>query len=293
MQLAPAPAGVDVDGDGSVDLDAQRLYYAGQSFGGIYGTIFLGVERALKAGVPNVPGGSIIEIVRLSESFRLLGAIALATRQPPLINLPPLPGPPPPFNLVFNENIPLRDLPPLVNTVPGALAIAELFDRNEWVAQAGNPVAYAPFVRKQPLQGNAPKPVIVQFGKSTDGAIRRRAAILRARGDRGWRDLLRTIPRRGQSRRPEPHAFLTNIATGGGAYAIAAQRQIANFSPRRRVTIAPDVGGHSSRRVCRPLPIRSTTHLTARVVGARRPERLALELNHVASDALLTSTVLA
>jgi hypothetical protein len=93
MQLVrQIEAGIDVDGDGSVDLDAQRIYYAGQSFGGIYGTIFLGVEPALQAGVPNVAGGSIIEIVRLSPVFRILGAIALATRQPPLLNLPPLPG---------------------------------------------------------------------------------------------------------------------------------------------------------------------------------------------------------
>ena len=93
MQLVrQLQAGIDVDGDGSVDLDAQRIYYAGQSFGGIYGTIFLGVEPALKAGVPNVPGGSIIEIVRLSPVFRVLAAVALATRQPPLLNLPPLPG---------------------------------------------------------------------------------------------------------------------------------------------------------------------------------------------------------
>ena len=51
MQLVrQIEAGVDVDGDGAVDLDAQRIYYAGQSFGGIYGTILLGVEPNIKAG---------------------------------------------------------------------------------------------------------------------------------------------------------------------------------------------------------------------------------------------------
>src|SRR5207253_6223449 len=34
--------GMDVDGDGVPDLDASRIYYAGQSFGGIYGTMLLG-----------------------------------------------------------------------------------------------------------------------------------------------------------------------------------------------------------------------------------------------------------
>jgi hypothetical protein len=80
MQLVrQIQVGVDVEGDGSVDLDRNRIYYAGQSFGGIYGTIFLGVERDVKAGVPNVPGGSITEVARLG-GFRVLTGLALATR---------------------------------------------------------------------------------------------------------------------------------------------------------------------------------------------------------------------
>ena len=39
MQLVrEIQVGVDVDGDGTADLDASRIYYFGQSFGGIYGT---------------------------------------------------------------------------------------------------------------------------------------------------------------------------------------------------------------------------------------------------------------
>ena len=71
MQLVrQVEVGIDVDGDGTADLDAQRIYYAGQSFGGIYGTILLGVEPSIKAGVPNVPGGSITEVARLG-GFRV------------------------------------------------------------------------------------------------------------------------------------------------------------------------------------------------------------------------------
>ena len=45
MQLVRViQGGVDVDGDGVADLDGSRIYYFGQSFGGIYGTIFLAVE---------------------------------------------------------------------------------------------------------------------------------------------------------------------------------------------------------------------------------------------------------
>jgi hypothetical protein len=49
MQLVrEIQVGIDVDGDGSPDLDASRIYYAGQSFGGIYGTQLLGLEPAIR-----------------------------------------------------------------------------------------------------------------------------------------------------------------------------------------------------------------------------------------------------
>jgi Bacterial virulence factor lipase N-terminal len=248
MQLVrQIEAGVDVDGDGSVDLDKNRIYYSGQSFGGIYGTIFLGVEPNIKAGVPNVPGGSIIEIVRLSPVFRFLGAIALVSRQPSLINLPPTPGVAFPFNLNFFENMPLRDLPPVVNSTPGALAIADLFDRTQWVSAAGNPVSYAPYIRKQPLPGNAAKPVIFQFAKGDQTVPNpTTSAILRAGGfaDRAtyFRNDLAYANNNAVGK--NPHTFLTNI--GGPAtvgYALAAQKQIATFFASGGVTtIDPDAG---------------------------------------------------
>lgn len=112
----------------------------------------------------NVPGGSIAEVARLGR-FRFLAALGLATRQSSLVNLPSTPGVPFPFNLNFNENLQLRDLPALVTTVPGAQAIDVVLDHTQWVTQAANPVSYAPFIRKQPLAGHAPKPVIMQFAK--------------------------------------------------------------------------------------------------------------------------------
>ncbi len=104
MQLVrEIQVGVDVNGDGIPDLDSSKITYFGQSFGGIYGTTFLGVEPAVHAGVVNVPGGSITEIARLSPSFRPLVGIALATRTPSLYNAVP--------NATFtnfNENLPLQ-----------------------------------------------------------------------------------------------------------------------------------------------------------------------------------------
>ncbi len=249
MQLVrEIQVGIDVDGNGGIDLDRERIYYSGQSFGGIYGTIFLGVEPALKAGVPNVPGGSITEVARLG-AFRVLSAIALATRQPQLLNLPPTPNVPPPFNLNFNENIPLRNLPPLLNTVPGSSAIQVVFDNNEWVQQAGNPVSYAPYIRKQPLGGNAQKPVIVQFAKG-DGTVPNptTTALLRAgdladratyfRNDLAFAATGGLIPK-------NPHTFLTNIGIPAAApFAVAAQIQIAVFfASNGATTIDPDGAG--------------------------------------------------
>lgn len=248
MQLVrQVEVGVDVDGDGTADLNAQRIYYAGQSFGGIYGTKLLGIEPNIKAGVPNVPGGSITEVARLG-AFRFLTAIALGTRTPQLLNVAPTPGVPSPFNLNFNENMPLRDLAPVVNNVFGATAIAQVLDRFEWVQQSGNPVSYAPLIRKSPLSGSAAKPVIIQFAKGdvtvpnpTSSAILR-AGALQDRATYFRNDLANAlnplVPK-------NPHTFLTNIGAAATVpYAIQAQSQIAAFfASNGALTIDPDGAG--------------------------------------------------
>ena len=227
MQLVSVvKAGMDVDGDGRADLDGERIYYSGQSFGGIYGTILLGVEPRIKAGVPNVPGGSITEVARLG-AFRPLTGIALATRLPSLINLPPAGG------INFNENIPLRNQATVINNVPGAMAIQQLLDRNEWAQQAGNPVSYAPFIRSNPLNGNSAKPVLIQFARGDQTVPNpTTTAILRA-GKLAdvavqYRNDLAYAANPGIPK--NPHTFLTNIFTPAAApYAIGAQQQIAEF----------------------------------------------------------------
>jgi len=233
--------GVDIDGDQQADLNPQRIYYAGQSFGGIYGTILLGVEPAIAAGVPNVGGGSVTEVARLG-GFRPLVGIALATRVPSLINVGGASG------IEFNENIPLRNLPPVINNVPGATAIAQVLDRSEWVQQSGNPVSYAPFIRKQPLAGHAAKPVIFQFAFGDQTVPNpTTTAILRA-GDLADRATFyrNDLARAANSSVPaNPHTFLTNIGSAAAApYAIAAQAQIAAFfASNGAVTIDPDGAG--------------------------------------------------
>jgi hypothetical protein len=230
MQLVRAiEVGVDVDGDGARDLDPGRIYYFGQSFGGIYGTKFLAVEPSVRAGVPNVPGGPIIDIARLSPVFRGLVTLGLGARVPPLLNALPVAPP----LLGFNENLPLRDLPPVVNTVPGATDIQQVIEHTEWASQSGNPVAYAPHLRAHPLRGLREKSVIVQVAKGDQTVPNPTAsAILRA-GDLADRttyfrnDLvvadMPTAPK-------NAHTFLTNIAVPTvAALALAAQQQIGHF----------------------------------------------------------------
>ena len=236
MQLVKdVEAGIDVDGDGSGDLSSSRIYYAGQSFGGIYGTQFLGLEPDVRAGVPNVPGGPIIEIARLSPSFRPLVGIALITRTPSLYNNP---APDPAFTN-FNENMPLRNVATVVDTVPGASAIQELIDRTEWAQQAANPAAYAPLITA---------PVIFQFARG-DKTVPNptTSAILRACGCASRATLFRNDlafaanPAVGKN----PHTFLTNIGNPAGVgYALAAQAQIATFfASDGATTVDPDGAG--------------------------------------------------
>lgn len=243
MQLVrQVEVGMDVDGDGSADLDPQRIYYAGQSFGGIYGTMLLGVEPNIKAGVPNVPGGSITEVARLG-AFRGLTGLALALRTPQLLNLPPSPTLPVPYN--FFENMPLRDLPPVVNNLPGAMEIAKVLDRFEWVQQAGNPVSYASLIRKQPLAGSVAKPVILQMAKG-DKTVPNptSSAIVRAGGLQAQTTLYRNDLAYGANPAvgTNPHTFLTGLASAATApMAVMAQSQIAVFfQSHGTVVIDPD-----------------------------------------------------
>ena len=224
-----------IETGGIPGLDPSRIYYFGQSFGGIYGTMFLAVEPSVRLGVPNVPGGAIVEITRLSPVFRPLLAGALALRTPPLLNAvtgpPPLFGGPPLFGFV--DNIPLRDQAPVTNTVPGTLEIQTVIENSEWVTQAGNPVAYAPHLRKNPLPGVPAKFVIVQFAKGDQTVPNPTAtAILRA-GDLADRatfyrnDLAfaanPSIPK-------NPHTFLTGVLSPV-TFGVAreGQEQIATF----------------------------------------------------------------
>jgi hypothetical protein len=149
----------------------------------------------------------------------------------------------------FDENMPLRDGVPLtvrladgterliqspvINTVPGAMPIQEVIEHTEWVSQGGNPVAYAPHVRKAPLVGVPAKSVIFQFAKGDQVVPNPAATALLRAGDLADRT---TFYRHDLAfaENPQlptiPHGSLTRLDIPGfRAIARGAQEQIATF----------------------------------------------------------------
>ena len=253
LQLARGiQAGVDVDGDNRPDLHRSRIYYFGQSMGSVFGPPAFAYAPAIRAAVFNVPVGTLTDQRRLDPASRTqLGFDLLARRTPPLLNsgdgVAAIEGRPVAAPL-FNENQPLRTngrfqvglaagtirdvQSPLVNDVPGAIAIQRVFDRSDWADQIASSVAFAALLRRaaagvpaRPFlvqfarsDGNAPNPNTTEFIRS--GGFADRAMIYRhdlnfARGG---------VP-------PNPHAFLSsvNAPPNFSRVALGAQQQIAEF----------------------------------------------------------------
>ena len=169
MQLVRViQTGVDVDGDGQNDLDSSRITYWGWSLGSNYGMTFFAATPEVRAAVFATIGSPAVEHRRLSTVARGDVGTMLGARTPSLLNteygLTAIDGVPVPAPL-FNENQPLRNEPPRVNTVPGALAIQEVLERYAWAGRNGAPVAYAPLVHLRPPAGQPPRPVLIQFAR--------------------------------------------------------------------------------------------------------------------------------
>ncbi len=231
--------GVDVNGDGFRDLDPSRIYSLGFSAGSYVAMGLATVEPAVRATAFATVLASV-ELFRLDLSTRPMVGTFLQSRVPSLLNSPGLPsiggvtvGAP-----WFDENLPLRDQPPVVNTVSGAMPIQEFFERVEWATQSSAPEALAPHLRRAPLAGAPPRPVLIQFAQGDQTAVNPSTArVVRAGelGDRttGFRyDSFRgalpliAIPAN------YPHRFIVSIDAAAAevrAIALAAQDQAAAF----------------------------------------------------------------
>jgi len=224
MQLIRAiRRGVDVDGDGRPDLDGNRIYYAGQSFGGIYGTLLMAVDPLPRAGVLTVPGASIVEIARQAPVFRPLLVDQLRRRRPSLMN----------GEADFTESLPLFGDPPVTVSAPGSLAIQTFLDRAEWLQQSADPSAFAPYLKTAPLTAAGPRPVLVQMAVG-DRTVPNPTTeqIIRAGDLQSLLSIYRhdTVAATLPPRFANPHGFVTWTGFAEvAAIARAAQEQIARF----------------------------------------------------------------
>jgi len=151
--------GLDIDGDGISDFDADHITYTGQSLGSMYGTVFTAIEPHVQASTLSAPGAPPIENRVYSPLFRPAFGTLLAQHAPSLINTPGITslegvvfaGP------YFNENRPLRNVPPVTNEITGALAIQRYIDAAEWMAHNVDPAAWARHLRLSLLPGQPVK----------------------------------------------------------------------------------------------------------------------------------------
>ena len=245
LQLVRAlQAGVDVDGDGATDLDASRIYLMGHSAGAGWGELVFAYEPAIRAAAFVAAPGTLPYGRALSPVFRPAVGQILAGRTPPLINDGygrtsvdgvAVTGP------YFNENVPLRDQPPFVNTVPGAVAIQRVFDQNTWAEQIASAVAFAPLLRRMPPPNVPARPFIHQFARSDRASVNPGTSEIARAGD--FADLLvhyRHDLNFGLAGVPaDPHTYVTAQQQGANyaRVAIGAQNQIAIFFASDGVTL--------------------------------------------------------
>jgi hypothetical protein len=239
-----------------LNLDPSRIYYTGQSFGSMYGTLLEAVEPNVGAAALNGGGGTQADIARLSPVARQLGAAYLGSFSPTLLNVPPAPSQDF-FHDSFNDEYVYRGQV-VSDHVPGALAIQEAFEASEWLGMLGDPLSYAPHLKNAPLPGVSAKSILLQFGlgdlevpNPTESALSRAAGLQSST----W--MLNTLMVAGiepqvlgpiQPGVPYPiypHRFLSNPTLFSPlfpletAIGVAAQNQIADFFASGGATV-PD-----------------------------------------------------
>ena len=231
-------AGVDVDGDGAPDLDGARIYMLGGSYGAQVTVLTAAYDPAVRASAFVALGTQMAYLMMLQPPVRgTFGADQLAARTPSLINgadgLTSVDGQPvtAPY---FNENLPLRDEPPRINTVTGAVAIQRVVDRIVWASMYADAIAFVPRLRRAPPAGVPARPFLVQWARGDQNTNNPQMTELILAGDFADRvsfyrhDLNFGLP----GVPANPHAFFNTIlASNTNFYRIflGAQHQAATF----------------------------------------------------------------
>jgi hypothetical protein len=269
MQLVRVlEVGMDVDGDGTADLDPSQIYYLGVSLGSNVGIVAAALDPGVRAAVFSALNGLEFEQLRLAPVFRPQSGAVLATRIPSLFNGPACNAATTAGCADFQENMPFRDQPPVINDVPGAMEIQEVIERGEWISMQAAPIAFAAYLRRRPLDGLSAGPILVQMSKGDQGAPNSSTTALLRAGKLADRtsyfrnDLAFAAPpgAGGTCVDKDPHRVLirTDSPQGSPNFAIAlqAQQQVGEFfaSQGVRVTDPDGAGGLFEVPIQGPLP---------------------------------------
>jgi hypothetical protein len=268
MQLVRViQAGVDVDGDGRPDLDGSRISYYGHSFGAIYGLDFVAATPEIRAGVFSAISTGTLETRTFNPVARPSVGTLLAERTPSLLNsafgITTIDGVAVAAGPTFNGNQPLRDQPPLINTIPGAIAIQQYLERSAWLGRIGDPAAFAPLLRLRPPRGVPARPVLIQFARGDQNtqnpgtAVVIRAGALEDRTSLYRHDLFYpTVPPTGTQK--NPHGFPIVLRATLAPWlpiVVGAQEQIAQFlASDGATTIVPSPSVFWEVPAATPLP---------------------------------------
>ncbi|MDX2152977.1 MAG: hypothetical protein SFV54_19700 [Bryobacteraceae bacterium] len=215
--------GLDIDGDGTVDFDPSRIYYMGQSLGSLYGTVFSAVEADVPISVLMEGGGTVVELARLSRSYRDIALGILRQRNPPVLDT----------SGNFDDEWPLRYREVRVLQDRRAALLQEVFERMEWIQASGDPVSYAPHLKSSTLPGVPIKSVLWMYGIGDETVPNvAHTAVVRAANMRDTtrvyrhdvaRTLLPRLPR-------NAHAYTVNVLDLAAAViALASQQEALGF----------------------------------------------------------------
>jgi len=212
----------------AVNLRGSGVTYFGQSFGGIYGTMFAGAEPDLARAGLNVPGGPTSEIVRLAPFFRQF------ILQPSLIAA----------GLTLNggvsgftESMPLPGEAPVTAPAAGSLPIQQYLADSTWLTRPGSPETFAPLLEDAK--------VLFQIARGDQTVPNPTSHTLIQAGDLfGRTSLYRNDLAAPAAKAVNPHGFLLSVAPTSPLFsaALQGQRQIATFLLTGQ-TIDPDGAG--------------------------------------------------